>query len=133
MKKYIIVGLIVIVLIISVYLLFTVILNPSRGVIKNELLKVTPIGTSMEDVISAIESKNKWKIRYIDYESGYRIDKYGNPDFTYMPQFYTVVGEKSIEVFIGVYLKGIYVSAYYAFDENSNLIDILVYKEWDLP
>lgn len=132
MKRYIVIGIVSFSIILLVYLLFAVLLNPSVGRIRKNLLKITPIGTSMEDVIAAVESNEKWKIDYINEDSGYMVDENGNIWRNWMFGSYTVIGEKSIGVSLGIYLKGIYVSAYYGFDENSNLIDILVYKEWDL-
>ena len=143
MKKYVMFGLVgfsVLVVIILACVLIAVLSNPlarSEKHIKKDLLTLTPIGTSMEDVIAAVEKNEKWKIVCINENSGYFIDENGKADNnTYPGVSYTVVGVKSIEVLLGrddilgiFYLH--YVSVWYGFDENSNLINIAVKKEVD--
>ena len=100
------------------------------GWIRKDLLKVTPIGTSMEDVIAVVESNEKWKIYGIYEDRGYLVDENGKNWRDWVSKQCIIIGEKSIDVSLGDYAIH-YVNAYYAFDENSNLIDILVYKTVD--
>ena len=127
-KLYTLIAFLAIVFIVAVIPLF----NPLRWpqeCIKNGILKLTPIGTSMEDVIKIIESK--WENDSISYyDEGYR--KPGPPDPSDIGRG-TIVGEKSIEVFIGEY-RNVFatcVSVFWVFDENSELIEIFVEKDTD--
>ena len=99
-------------------------LRRSAEHIRENMLKLTPIGMSMEDVIRTIEGNDKWEIVYINYEYGYSIT--GKP----------TVGEKSIQVLIGKYktafLIDTYVTVFWGFDENTQLVDIYVDKDLNL-
>ncbi len=48
------------------------------GTNKENILTLTPIGTSMEDVIKVIEINKKWEVRYISYEQGYLYQEQAN-------------------------------------------------------
>ena len=110
-------------------------LNPLRWpqeFIRERILKLTPIGTNMEDVIKTIEGKEKWETRYINYEHGYmRPGRPESADIALGRE--TIVGEKSIRVFIGEY-RNIFITSvtvFWGFDENSKLIEIYVWKDTD--
>jgi len=136
MKKYIIIGVMIIVAIPLVWLLISAISNPltrSEEQIRNDLLKVTPIGTSMEDVIAAIEGHEKWKIFHINENRGYKINSDGTLRRSWHSGGYITIGEKSLDVELGKGIITSYVGAWYGFDENSSLIDITIFKELDLP
>jgi len=112
-----------------------VLLNPlrrSQEHIKNDILKITPMGTSMEDVIKIIENKRQWEIDYISYDHGYR--KPGTPAHSDIDLGReTIVGEKSMRVLIGEY-RNIFttsVTVFWGFDKNSKLIEIYVWKDKD--
>lgn len=114
----------------AVTILVTVIialLNPlrkSQEQITEDILKLTPIGTSMEDVIKVIESRRKWELEHINYENGYRYRKEKEDK---------IIGEKSIRVFIGDY-RNVFVTSvtvFWGFDENSKLIEVWVWKDQD--
>ncbi|MDR1913039.1 MAG: hypothetical protein LBQ68_00950 [Clostridiales bacterium] len=135
MKKYLLFGLAGLSIIV-IMCVVVVLLHPLRkptGWIRQDLLKLTPIGTSMDEVLVTIRQKHKERDISVDYEKGYRVNKEGNLDFTNMPEF-SIVGEKTICVSMGSYrvVFTTYVDVYYGFDENSELIDILVYKGTDL-
>ena len=110
-------------------------LNPfwkSNEEIKKDLLNITPIGTSIDDVTPAVKSKYTPKQGGSIINNGYKIDEQGDIYNSQLDKSYTVVGEKSIFFHFGKrWLEHVFV--YYAFDENDELIDILVYKEVDLP
>ena len=126
MKKIIICVLIVIILIV---LAVTVIImsNPLRRSAKNmrkDILELVPIGSSMEDVIKVIESKEEWEWKGYIAPVGYPLE--GNS--------YISIGEKSIRAELGQYqglrwsfLK-VYVTVFWGFDENDKLIDVRVRK-----
>ena len=123
----------------SAAVLITVIIlmsNPLRWSnehIRANMLKLTPIGTSMEDVIKVIESNEKWKIRSIR-DNGYLL--VGNiPAFpsSFYEHKHPIIGVKSIRAYLGEYrmIFAVGVSVFYGFDEDSKLIDIAVLKEGD--
>jgi len=112
-------------------------LRRSEDRIRANMLKLTPIGTSMEDVIKVVEGNEKWKINTVrDY--GYLLVN-GVPSFPYFSPIeekeydYHLIGEKSMCVYLGEY-RTIFITSvevYYAFDEDSKLIDIAVKKDMD--
>jgi len=114
--------------------------NPLRRSIERiraDMLELTPVGTSIEDVNKAIENNDKWRI-FATYNSGYYI-RNGIPRIADMHTNNNVhvIGVKTIQADIGTYnwLFIIFkrsVSVYYGFDKDSNLVDITVRKHsWD--
>ena len=111
-------------------------LNPlykSHDALKSYLLNITPIGTNMDDAKSAV--RKAFKLRnsdvWVDMEMGYKINDRGL-SYTYgLDSSYTIVGEKSIYFDFGQ-VGFNFVGAYYAFDENDKLIEILVVKTLDV-
>ena len=147
MKKVIVPHLIVILALLSIILIpgyiYTVAIPRARSAqdsnnplrksieeIREYLLEFTPTGMSMDDVTEVI-IKQEWGIRLIDHGSGYVVSRWGTPGNIGD----TIIGEMSMVVTIGYYLDFFEtaVSAYYGFDENSNLIDIAVRKDTDAP
>jgi len=139
-KKMIIFVLIfisVIMLTVAIFEGYIVFLNPlmrSHEGIRAYMLKFTPIGMSMEDVVKVIEDNDNWRIRET-WETGYTLIN-GRPSFfprNLPASTGTIIGEKSLRVHIGEYriFFTTNVSVYYAFDEDSKLIDIAVYKDKD--
>lgn len=132
MRKKIMIYTLFALVIIIIVTVITVLSNPlrkSQEQIRKSILEITPIGTSMEDVVKAIESNKKWEIEWISYEHGYGIDKWGRPG----ENNDTHVGDKSLRVYLGSY-RNIFetgVLVYFGFDENSKLIDIAVRKDTD--
>jgi hypothetical protein len=123
--------------IISIVLLIAIIinLNPLRRSnkwIRNYMFKATPIGMNIDDVKTIIINKD-WTIDYIK-NYGVYINNRGAPSESYyeVPR----IGNKSIKAFIGKYKTMLfidtYVICYWAFDENSKLIDIAIRKEYDV-
>ena len=108
-------------------------LRSSEEEIRESILEFTAIGMSFEDVENVINDNEEWKIRHIS-ERGYAVNN-GVPG-TYTSYDYRV-GEKSIQGWIGGYQSGIFfwtdVLVFWAFDENSELIDIAVRKDMDGP
>lgn len=80
MKKIILKGirisLIIILLIITILIVSNPLIKTEEG-IKRDMLKATPIGTSMKDVVSAIDENKIWEIDVIDNDYGYGIDEEG--------------------------------------------------------
>ena len=107
-------------------------LRKSQEHIRSDILKLTPMGTTMDDAIRAIKSNKKWKIDGISYENGYRRPGKSDPADAALGRE-TIVGEKSIRVFIGEY-RNIFITSvtvFWGFDENSNLIEVYVWKDKD--
>jgi len=122
---------------IALIIIIMMLSNPLRRSverIRDDMLKLTPIGTNMEDVIAIIESNEKWKINYISESGGYLLI-HGLPYQHFINSTTgTMIGEKSIKASLGHYniLFHVYVTVYFGFDENSKLIDIAVSKNWDV-
>jgi len=106
-------------------------LNPlrkSEEEIKDKILALTPIGTSMEDVLKVIENNKKWKVRQ---------DLVGSkpwpsvPDHVVSSQIDYFIRARKITSCIGRYFNIFMVYAFvdWQFDDNLNLIDIVVKKE----
>ena len=108
------------------------IINPyvrSEGMVRTALLKRTPMGTSMDEVIKYLEQNEKWTIKRISQTSGFR-HRGIQPTET--------VGKKSITVYLNSYRSVAYfylletdVTVFYGFDEDSKLIDIWAWKTTD--
>jgi hypothetical protein len=105
--------------------------NPLRRSLDNireKMLVMTPVGTSMEEVIEFIESQDKWGKPYINYEHGYPLDDRGIVSYSGN----IIVGEQSIDVVIGEYktwlIVGICVDVFWGFDEGGKLVDLGVRK-----
>ena len=100
-------------------------LRRSEEKILSEMLELTPIGMHMDDVIKLIENEG-WKIHFLNYSSGFRVP--GTYD--------NIIGKKSIVATMGMYKTGLslftverYVQVYWAFDEDSKLIHMLIHKQ----
>lgn len=107
-------------------------LRRSQKHIRKDILKLTPIGTSMDDVIMVIAENQKWKVRYISDEFGYSRPGPSDPVDAALGRR-TIVGEKSIRVFIGEY-RNIFITSvtvFWGFDEDSKLIEVYVWKDTD--
>ena len=126
--------LIVIVIVVAVNPLTS--LRRSNETIRESVLEVTPVGTSMEDVTRTIKGKIGWRLQAVHYDRGYQVIG-GRPSF-YHPEYSVgnrsaVVGTKSMRAFIGTYYSPWHttVEVYWGFDEDGRLIDIAVTKYMD--
>ncbi len=120
----IIVLILVLMSVIGVVIMITNPLLRSEEKIREKLLETTPIGTKMEDVIKLVERNEKWEVARINYERGFWHQRiYPN----------RTVGKKSIQVELGEYrfILITSVTVYFGFDENSELIDVWVWKTTD--
>lgn len=122
-----------IVLLISILgMVIMMMINPLRSSeeqIRKNMLELTPIGMSMDDVIKVIQSNDKWEIEWINNEYGYGIDNSGTPGENRDMR----IGEKSIRIHLGEY-RTLFVTdvlVYYGFDTDSKLIEISVRKDTD--
>ena len=124
---YVLVVLAIIIMIIIVIALANP-LRKSQEQITKDILKLTPIGTDIKDVVHVIETNEKWEW------SGH-INPNGFLKQPAPPEPRTTVGTQSIRVLIGDY-RNIFVTSvtvFWGFDENSKLVDVWVWKNTDLP
>ena len=122
--QYATLGDLLVIILVTVIMVLSNPLRKSQEQIRENILTLTPIGTSMEDVIKVIEINKKWEVRYISYEQGYLYQGAGERK---------TIGEKSIRVFMGDY-GNIFVTSvtvFWGFHEDSKLIDIWVWKDKD--
>ena len=93
------------------------------GLFERRLLISTPLGTPMDDVLTFIRKKG-WMIRMIDTSQGFPDQRDG----------YQQTGSRHIEVYMGSY-QGIPwrvdITVYWGFNDNSQLVDIWVWKTAD--
>ena len=131
LKAAIIFVISIVILVIVIMNILTIInpLRKSQAGIEKDILRLTPIGMHIDDVIKIIEGREKWNVRYIDYEMGYAHPYRLCTDDDY------IVGNKSIRASIGDY-KVIFVPAnvtvLWGFDYDGKLIEIYVWKSFDV-
>ena len=143
MKQIIKIVCLLILFIIPLTPLVSLIVNPMRRPytnVRNYVLRFTPIGMSMDDVITFIESREDWRIHNINYEWGFVLPRAhldpGWPDaFEGNPT--VIIGEQSISVRMGRY-RAWYklfiptnVVILWGFDANGYLIDVFVWKTYE--
>ena len=138
-RKIIMIVLVLIALIVLIpYILM--IPDPMRrphSMANNYILRLTPIGMCMEEVIDTLEGHRNWNIR-INYERGFThpqppIDR-PNPE-----QWLYIVGDKSITAIVGLgywpapipvpilpWLFRTSVSIFWGFDEDGKLIEVFL-------
>ena len=106
--------------------MFTTPMRRPTNMVRNYITRVTPIGTSIEEVIEVIESRPNWDVRHINYERGFQI---GPPDIT-------IIGEMSVSIHLGIYrawhtwppfLEQV-VDIFFGFDVDGNLVEVYVRK-----
>jgi len=145
MKKIVICILIALIILVLGGIIIMALLNPlrkSEESIREDILELAPIGSTMEEVIETIENNREWTNEYAIYDRGYGIIRVGTEgNHKYFPTinyyegqrtFVKTVGIKTIRLDIGNYhslLSGTIVLVHWGFDENEKLIDVAVGKE----
>ncbi|MCL2720290.1 MAG: hypothetical protein FWD47_03000 [Treponema sp.] len=107
--------------VIFLLMLMIMLINPAyrpTSLIRNDILKFTPIGMNMDEVLEVIEERNNWRIMTRSSERGYIYMK--------LPPGQREVGIKHISVDLGNSWYFWYVISSWAFDENGILIDVFV-------
>ena len=162
-KKILIALVIILASIVVLYLILfsnAILIRMPSSYICKQLEKDVPIGTSAEEVIKYVESNDKWTnyqlyvdrrifeledygLQYSwgdhrDPENSYSFCSFSNIDYENNPT--TEYGNYNLYVELGDipwkdtnYLFGRGVRAYFVFDEEQNLIDIVVCKEFFGP
>ena len=133
MKKHIIIGFVGLALEITVCMIIIFAINPllkPTGWIRNDLLKLTPVGTRMDDVLAIIENIEKWDFK-IDNMVSWPPDS--EDEASEFIDYY--IRNESMRFVLGTYtfIFKTYVTVEYKLDENLKLIDIIIDKEADLP
>ena len=98
--------------------------------IREDVLELTPIGMSKEDVIAVIEGHRRWSVRHISDRWGFGMDRWGPSDSLSSGN---VIGEQSIRAHLGWYM-GVWradVSAWWGFCADGKLIDVAIRKDFD--
>lgn len=118
---------------IIIILVVIILLNPLwRPVdsIRAHVLRIIPLGTSITKAEKRINARTSWDIEWIDQDSGYGIWSDGRP----AEGGEIHVGAKSMRVHLGEYkffITSCDVIAFLGFDENGELIDVAVRKDYD--
>ena len=109
--------------------------SPKR--VLNDTLKLTPMGTHIDDVAAIVKSqtiiKNATESRapIIRYDSGYVNPRGEVPGWPTISGSRSIVGYKSITVAYRTHFY-MYISIYWGFDEDGKLIDVFVAKDLDM-
>ena len=112
--------------------------NPERWpqpLLQIYLLRLTPIGTHIDDVIEILEQHDSWGIWYVTYERGFiHPSQLGRR----LEDGSAIIGDMSIRVFAGRYwpsnipilgfITETAVSIFWAFDEEGRLIETYIWK-----
>jgi len=116
-------------------------LSRPESAIRRDILRITPIGTSMEDVLKVIEERG-WKLHYARRTAGYFLfswnGRYLVEDGATLSQLESgrsvEIGSKSIRIHLGEYriIFDIAVDVYFAFDDEWKLIDVAIRREMDV-
>lgn len=128
-RRYILIALIAIILVVTIITLANP-LRKSEEKIREDLLELMPVGTSMKETMQVTTSK-EWELEWVDDDSGYLVTATGIP----VEGAHSNIGEKSMKICMGKYnyriLFPVYVIAYFGFDKDSKLVDISVTKYID--
>jgi len=126
-------------LIIALITTLQILINPLRRSsenIRENILRLTPMGTDIHDVIDVIKGREDWRVRYISFEGGFVRPGPPIPEWpvTETSAGHSVVGEQSIRVFIGSYrawykfFLATFADIFWGFDEDGKLIYVYVWK-----
>lgn len=138
-RTKILLGSFIAVIIVILVVVMAMIINPllrTEAGIRRHLLRIAPIGMSMEDVIRIADNNRNWNTIRICEDAGVILHPSLLIPMRMSPSDprFPVVGEKSVRVHLGttrIILRAD-VTAFFAFDENGELIEILVRREYDV-
>ena len=121
---------------IAIMILVHFLMNPlsrPEASVRNYILRITPLGTDMEDVIAIVENRAGWEVRLINHTSGFIHQGPRIPGWPTDERGRTVIGEKSIKVegsyraFYRYFLESV-VNINWGFDANGKLVEVTVSK-----
>jgi len=109
--------------------------NPIRRptpMLTNYVLRLTPIGMHIDDVISIVGNHREWRIWWVSRENGF-VHPHPQEIRPLSEGWPVIVGEQSIRVQAGRYrfnglLLQTTVSIFWAFDEEGMLTEIYIWK-----
>jgi|GEM_PF-794560 len=125
-----------VILALSLMIVVPMFVNPLRrpqANVRNYILRLTPLGTSIEDVIETIESRRGWEVRYINFEGGYLHPGPRIPGWPTAQSGASIIGEQSVRIyrnyraFYKLFLSAA-VNIYWGFDADGRLIEVHVNK-----
>jgi len=106
-----------------------------EAMFRNYILRITPMGTNIEDVIQVIEIRDDWGIPNINYEFGIapQRPRSREPRGSGLPDL-SRIGEMSVSSHIGTHfawyrwfpLMEFSVVVLWAFDGDGNLIEVFI-------
>jgi len=135
--KVILLSTLTIIMLATVMPMLTTPIRRPTNMVRRYILRITPIGTNINDVITIIENRGDWGTHSVDLERGFIPGSGARPPLE--PDLrITVIGDMSIRVRIGGYrawYKMLFLSVtdigvFWGFDEDGNLIDVHVRKIW---
>ena len=120
------------------YIAYTILSEPT----KFNILRTTPLGTPIHQVLEIADNKKNWKI-VTSKDYGVRLHYGKNPAIDdFVGENTVVIGEKSVAVYLGSkrelmgkyfhYFKETKVTAFFAFDSDEKLIDIFFREDWNI-
>jgi len=133
------------VLVLSIARIIPMIVNPMRrpeSMATNYVLRLTPLGTDIEDVVEIVSNHRNWSFRGVNYDRGF---SHPRPHtLVPMPEEWPfIVGDKSVAVwghplssagywpaympFSGWFFSTA-VSIFWGFDEDGKLIEVYVWQ-----
>jgi len=113
--------------------MFTTFMRRPTNMVRNYITRITPIGTSIGDVVEVIERREGWDVRRIDFERGFIPGSSARPAQGLNSN---VVGEMAVWVHLGTYhawhtwppfIEQV-VDVFWGFDVDGNLIEVYVRK-----
>jgi hypothetical protein len=121
-KRLLIVTITVVITAIAIWIYSHSLLR-SEVSIRASLLKQTPLGTSSAEVRAFVD-KQGWLVRNYVGSTGFVKQELGTPN--------EVIGVTSIEGNLGDFLT-MNVTVFWGFDSSNRLVDIWVWRTWDMP
>ena len=105
----------------------------------NYVLRLTPIGMDMDEVIRIVRNHRNWDIAWTSHESGF-----SHPQLRYITDVRNeglhIIGDKSIRVDAGRFwpadipIMGLFMetmaSIFWGFDEDGKLIEVYVWRSF---
>ena len=123
-------------IILSMLPLHPLLRSPKR--VLNDTLKLTPMGTHIDNVVGLVDSQTiiddivEWREPLIYYDRGYISPGAAVPGWPVSEVGReSIVGYKSVKVSYKTHYNT-YISIYWGFDEDGKLIDVYVHKSFDM-
>jgi len=142
MEKIVKIGYLSIVFLIPLAIFVSMLINPMRRPhrnVRNYILRQTPLGTSMDDVISFAGRRAGWRIPRVNREHGFLHRGEPIPGWPVSAlSGHSVIGEMSVRVYAERYhawyklFVPTGVTVFWGFDTEGNLIEVFVWKAHEM-